>query len=162
MAMAKIVFNGQEYDSPEQMPPAVRQIYELTSRMLDDRDGDGVPDIMQGPGSTSSSTIVHASQFVVDGTVYASLDDMPADVRHRYTQALERFDADGDGVPDLLAPVRPTQQTALTGTERLSGPEVTVIGETSAQGSVGRALLIGVAIGLLLAIGVYLLLSGSL
>jgi len=34
--VAKINFNGREYDSPEAMPPEVRQLYQMITSMLAD------------------------------------------------------------------------------------------------------------------------------
>lgn len=49
----KIVFNGQEYSSPDQMPAEVRRVYEqIMSGVLADADRDGIPDIMEGGRSS--------------------------------------------------------------------------------------------------------------
>lgn len=98
----KIIVNGQEYASVEAMPPEARRLYEQTSHLLADRDGDGIPDIAQGGGTPSESTTVVTTQFVVDGRAYASLADLPPAARARYEAAMRRLDADGNGVPDLL------------------------------------------------------------
>ena len=42
------VVNGETYQSPEQMPPAVRRQYEQAISVLPDKDGDGIPDLLQG------------------------------------------------------------------------------------------------------------------
>jgi hypothetical protein len=53
----RIVFNGKEYSSREEMPAEVRQVYERTmATVLADADCDGVPDIFE---AGSSSTIFH-------------------------------------------------------------------------------------------------------
>lgn len=46
----KIVINGKEYDSVEEMPPEIRAVYEKMSSMMVDEDADGVPDFIQGKG----------------------------------------------------------------------------------------------------------------
>src|SRR5215470_10817720 len=42
-------------------------------------------------------------RIVIDGKIYNSVDEMPADVRQRYEQALSSLkDQNGNGVPDIL------------------------------------------------------------
>jgi len=84
--MAKIIFNGQEYDSPEAMPAEVRQLYQMAAGLLADRDQNGVPDIFEG-GEAAPTTVVQSTQFIVDGKVYTSLDELPAEARQKYEQA---------------------------------------------------------------------------
>ena len=69
--MPKIIFNGQEYDSPEAMPAEVRQLYQMAAGLLADRDQNGVPDIFEG-GEAAPTTIMQTTQFIVDGKVYTS------------------------------------------------------------------------------------------
>jgi hypothetical protein len=127
--MATINFNGQVYDSPEAMPPEVRRLYELANQMLADQDQDGVPDLFGQVADMSQGTVIQSAQFMVDGKVYRSLDELPVDARRKYEQAMERLDANRNGVPDLLesglfgasaqaatrppAPQAPTPQPAL-------------------------------------------------
>ncbi|HEX6732694.1 MAG TPA: SHOCT domain-containing protein [Pyrinomonadaceae bacterium] len=50
----RIVFNGHEYSSPEEMPAEIRQVYERTmATVLVDADHDGVPDIFE-PGAITT------------------------------------------------------------------------------------------------------------
>ena len=44
--MAKFVVNGKEYDSVEDMPPAERETYLHMRDMFEDKNNNGVPDIM--------------------------------------------------------------------------------------------------------------------
>ena len=46
----KITVNGKTYASVEEMPAEVRQQYERAMSMLPDRDGNGVPDVLEGKG----------------------------------------------------------------------------------------------------------------
>jgi hypothetical protein len=100
--MATINFNGQEYDSPDAMPPEVRRLYELANQMLADKDGDGVPDLFGQVAGTSQANVVQTTQFVVDGKVYTSLDELPAEARRKYEQTLGQWDANRNGIPDML------------------------------------------------------------
>ena len=96
----KIIFNGQEYPSVEEMPAEVRQAYEQVMGVFADTDRDGTPDILEGIGGATIQA-VHTT-IVANGQAYSSVDEMPADVRKQYKQAMGKFDADRNGVPDVL------------------------------------------------------------
>ncbi len=98
---SKIVFNGREYASVNDMPPDVREAYERITKTFADSDGDGVPDVIEHlSGDTVSTT---TSKIVVNGREYASVDEMPSDVRQIYERMMNmRVDSDGDGVPDVF------------------------------------------------------------
>ena len=105
--MPTIFFNGIQYPYPQDMPPEVRQAYEQALGMLADRDGNGLPDIfdrMAGQGMPDAGLrLGHSSTtIVVDGQVYSSPDDLPAEARQKYEQASAAWDANRDGIPDLL------------------------------------------------------------
>jgi hypothetical protein len=51
----RIVINGQSYSDLSQLPPDVRQQYERILGGLADRDGNGIPDILE----MGSSSLVH-------------------------------------------------------------------------------------------------------
>lgn len=58
---SRIVFNGTEYSSPDQMPPDVRQAYDRAmGSVLADADRNGIPDIFEGK---SSATVMHTGLF---------------------------------------------------------------------------------------------------
>ncbi len=80
----KIVFNGEEFDSIEQMPPAVRQQYQSALGALRDGDGDGVPDALQHGGA--GSVVVRESSFY-NGREYKDRSELPPEAR----QALEQM-----------------------------------------------------------------------
>jgi len=74
----KIVFNGKEYASADAMPADERQVYERAMASL-------------AGGSSSSSVgdnrqinVRTKTRLVVNGKEYASLDEMPADLRRVY------------------------------------------------------------------------------
>ncbi len=103
----KIIVNGQEYSSVEEMPPDVRRQYEQAMSALADRDGDGVPDIMQSGLSGMSGMeglgdgfhkveVETRSEYVVDGNEYSSLDEMPPEVREMFGR-MTRDLPDGEG-----------------------------------------------------------------
>src|SRR5690349_9847345 len=100
--MPTITFNGQEYDSPETMPPEVRRLYDLANQMFADQNRDGIPDVFEHMADTGQATVLQTQQFIVGGKAYGSLDELPADARQKYEQAMQRLDANANGVPDLL------------------------------------------------------------
>jgi len=74
----KIVVNGREYDGIEQMPLEVRQQYLQAVRAMGDADGDGVPDVLEKPGS---SNVVVRESIIYNGREYKSRDELPPEVR---------------------------------------------------------------------------------
>ena len=80
----KIVINGREYDGIDQMPPDVRQQYLQLVGSLGDADRNGVPDVLERPGS--SSVEVNTS-IICNGREYKDRSELPAEVR----EILERM-----------------------------------------------------------------------
>jgi len=88
----RITVNGKDYASVEEMPADARRQYERAMSMLADRDGNGVPDLLEGGASVLSqsfaddgrafvSTEVTRSKIVVNGQEYARLEEVPPEVR---------------------------------------------------------------------------------
>jgi hypothetical protein len=161
-----INFNGQEYDNPDAMPPDVRRLYDLANQMLADKDGDGVPDIFgQGTG-TMQTNVVQTQQFVVDGKVYSSLDELPAEARQKYEQTMGQWDANRNGIPDMLEGGMfgvTTQVSSTPPVQPASTPQPTPMPElTQVVGdslSPGAKLLIAALVVLLLAAAVIFLMG---
>jgi len=155
--LAKINFNGQEYDSPAAMPPEVRQLYQMMTDMLADKNQDGMPDIFAGSTGNTGSTLFQTTQFIVDGKAYSSLDELQADARQKYEQELGRFDANRNGIPDLLenspfgAVVQPPAGAAPTA-QPYQEPKVTVIGDSQPTSRAVIILVGGVVVVLLVVI----------
>jgi hypothetical protein len=152
-----IIFNGQQYESTDAMPPEVRKLYEQMKALLDDTNNDGMPDLLQG--ATSSQRIMAVTQYVVDGKTYSRLEDLPPHARDRYTAAMSTFDTNQNGIPDILEggmigtattatqPVPPT--TAPT-----SIPTVTIVGDRPSPGTI-RMIVIGLIVLVLVAAVAY-------
>src|SRR3989442_4979812 len=80
----KIVINGREFDGIDQMPPDVRQQYLQLVGSLGDADRNGVPDVLERPGS---SNVVVNTSFIYNGREYKDRSELPAEVR----EILERL-----------------------------------------------------------------------
>jgi hypothetical protein len=112
----KITVNGQEYSSIDQMPDDVRREYQKSLELLADRNGNGVPDALEGRVAGASlgrgviTTIRHSS-IHINGQSYGSMDEVPPEVRTAYQKALSKVDANGNGIPDaveaMIASARP-------------------------------------------------------
>ena len=100
----KIVFNGQEYDSVDAMPPDVRKEYEVALETLRKSGGEEILSVLQRDMGVSG-THIKASfrEIVVNGKKYDSVDAMPPDVRRAYEQAMARVAPAGAGVRPPVA-----------------------------------------------------------
>jgi hypothetical protein len=82
-----ITVNGRTYDSVDQMPPEVRAEFQRAMSMLADRDGNGIPDILEGKaseaaGQTSGAAVVQTStRFTVNGQHYDRWENVPEKYR---------------------------------------------------------------------------------
>jgi hypothetical protein len=159
--MAKIIFNGQEYESTEAMPAEVRRLYEMANQMFADQDHDGMPDLFENLPGSASSVVTHSTQFVVDGQVYSNLDELPPEARRKYEQTMGRLDANRNGIPDLLEgnPFGTAVQSsgAPATPPPFPQPHVQVIGETRPMSI--QWLAIGIAVLLLAGAVAFVLLS---
>lgn len=56
----KIVINGREYASADEMPPEIREVYERALALTADADANGVPDVLEGKGRGLFATVREA------------------------------------------------------------------------------------------------------
>lgn len=82
----KIIFGGKEYSDIEEMPPEVRYEYERAISLLRDADHNGIPDVVQDTGK--STTRVEQHRFIVNGQEYSNLDDLPPAVRRTIEKSM--------------------------------------------------------------------------
>jgi hypothetical protein len=89
----KIVVNGREYPSVEEMPSDVRRVYEQA---------------MAGAGTALHATGESGvkAKIVFNGREYANVDTIPDDARGLYETAMEAVRAQGHVVPGA-APLKP-------------------------------------------------------
>jgi hypothetical protein len=92
----KIVFNGHEYSGVEAMPADVRQEYEAALDMLSKTgDRDMVSQLLHADGVRVQTTI--RRKIVVDGKEYASVDELPPELRQRFEHAVAGHAPSRDG-----------------------------------------------------------------
>ena len=85
----RVRFNGQEYDSVDAMPPEARAAYEAALARLP-------------AAGIQTARVTTTTKIVFNGQEYASPDEMPAEARAKYEQLMGKFDANHNGVPDVL------------------------------------------------------------
>jgi len=94
MANPRITINGQQYDSPEAMPPDVRRTYEEAMRavgpsLASGRSG-GTTQVFAGrAGELLGASVIVNRTITVNDRTYGSLDELPPDVRRQFEDALK-------------------------------------------------------------------------
>jgi len=96
--MDMITFNGKTYRSVDEMPPAVRKAYEKIISIVGDADRDGLPDILQGQVPEGAEPMA----FHYNGKTYTNIDELPAEAREQYREAIQNMDRDRNGIPDFV------------------------------------------------------------
>lgn len=86
--MPIIIFNGKTYNDINDMPADERKAYDQMSSIFLDKDGNGIPDFMEG---NIAMNVMNASTsgYMVNGKTYASLDNMPEDMRRKMRSAFD-------------------------------------------------------------------------
>jgi hypothetical protein len=88
----KIIFNGTEYHSLEEMPADVRQQYQTVMGMFADKDQNGIPDAFEKPGQQK---IIISK--VTTTTTTSDLNSLSPELRSVVDQALQEAKA-GQGL----------------------------------------------------------------
>jgi hypothetical protein len=81
----KIVFNGKEYKSAEEMIPKERELYEKAMQAL--------------KGKSPNAVIKKDNKFVFNGREYFSIDEMPEDAQRIFKQAVAKMSNAGNKMP---------------------------------------------------------------
>lgn len=96
----KIIFDGREYASVDEMPHEVRNDYDRILAMIGDEDHDGIPDFVL-EAANAEIRIVKGSRVLMDGMEFADIGDLPSAVQLAIESAvpdviLQRFKPDRD------------------------------------------------------------------
>ena len=88
--MATIIFNGKTYNSVEEMPALERQAFEQLSSMFVDKNGNGIPDFLEGDLASNIITAV-TSNATINGKAYNNINELPDNMREQLQGAFERL-----------------------------------------------------------------------
>jgi hypothetical protein len=170
----KIIFNGKEYASVDEMPAQARQAYEQMMGMFVDRNRNGVPDAFdEAVAAHTAQAGVSMSAINFNGQTYASLDEMPPEARQAFERAMSALNVLGDrnqnGIPDIVESALPPAAGPVPAAPPAQRAERAPIAPTAApvvsgnveQGEHSLRLLL-VGIGLFVAMGLIALLVAVL
>lgn len=141
----KVIINGTEYPSLEDVPPRQRALYERAVEAA--QQGEAEHQVIESSGVLRGGLLGGLRKIVINGKAYDSVDQIPDDWRDLYLSAMQGLDRDANGIPDMLdehlvAVRRPPSPAA--------GPDNVVPGSPKAEPGAGRWLLVGAAAAALL------------
>jgi hypothetical protein len=118
----RIIFNGREYDGPEAMPEDVRTTYQAMLDQLQDKDKDGIPDLLQGRSSGNVLGVMQTS-VTYNGRTWEGLESLPAPMRRLLENVMGHEKSRGTAPTELHGnePLGRTPNTASGATEGLLG-----------------------------------------
>src|SRR5689334_16571009 len=93
--MATIIFNGKTYNSLEEMPPEARQAYEQIANMFVDKNGNGIPDFLEGDMVKNIMSAFTSTDFNFNGQTYQNMNDLPPEAREKVQAAFQKLNAMG-------------------------------------------------------------------
>ncbi len=88
--MATIIFNGRSYNSVEEMPANERQAYDQMMQIFEDKNGNGVPDFLEGD-MMQKLLAANSTRVVVSGGTVHNLDDLSPELRQKVDTALQKM-----------------------------------------------------------------------
>lgn len=89
-----ITFNGKTYNTLADMPANERQAFEQMSQMFVDKNGNGIPDFIEGDLARNVITAT-SSSFVYNGKTYNNLAEMPEDIQNKIHTAFDMMSGMG-------------------------------------------------------------------
>ena len=133
MKAKRIVIDGRTYQSVEEMPEDIRRKYEQaiqalgnvnknsipdaleTLNIFADKDQNGAPDIVEN--LVTAHNTVSQMKIVVDGKEFDGVENLPAEARARFDEAMSKLDANRNGIPDFMEGLsKPANQVPATST----------------------------------------------
>lgn len=89
----QIVFNGKTYNSVEEMPANEREAYEAMFQIFTDKNGNGIPDFLEGDIAANVATAFSGAAQTVryNGKTYGSLDELPPEARQKVQDAFAKL-----------------------------------------------------------------------
>lgn len=111
--MPTIIFNGKTYNSIEDMPANERQAFEQMSQMFVDKNGNGIPDFLEGD-MVQNVLAAHSTKtsINVNGKTYHSVEDLPPELRQSVDGAFQMLSNLGilQGMPEAQTPTPPVSR----------------------------------------------------
>ena len=155
--MATIIFNGKTYNSIDEMPPEARQAYEQVAHMLVDKNGNGIPDFLEGDMVKNIMSVVTGS-INFNGDTYDNMKDLPPDVQAQVQGAFQKLSELGI-VTDKNNPPMMQVNSAQMGSDPMpvSKPFVSREYNPAIQEDKGPGVMVWLAVGL----GLVLCLDGG-
>lgn len=103
--MPTIVFNGKTYNSMGEMPANEREAFEHLSNAFVDKNGNGIPDFLEGDMVENIKT-VFTSNININGQTYNNLDEIPPEIRAKVQGALQKLNKLGiaTNIPSTMLP----------------------------------------------------------
>src|SRR5258706_9763534 len=92
--MPTILFNGKTYNSIEEMPVDVRSAYQQVADIFVDKNGNGIPDFLEGDMVKNVIT-AFTSNVNVNGQTYNNMNELPPDICAQVQGAFEKLSALG-------------------------------------------------------------------
>ncbi len=86
--MATIIFNGKSYNSLEEMPENERKAYEQMMDIFADKNGNGIPDFMEGD-MVQKVLAANSTSLNISGVTYHNLDELPPELRQSVDKAFQ-------------------------------------------------------------------------
>ena len=139
-----IIFNGREYSSPEAMPADVRKAYQELLDQLQDKNKDGIPDMLQGGGTGNVLGILQTS-VRYNGRTLADVGGLPAPMRRLIEGAIGHVSSRGTAPtePHGNEPLVRSLETTGRAAGRLLGVILAFLAGFTIMFSVGLMFAIG-------------------
>ena len=163
--MPTIIFNGRTYNNIEEMPVSERQVYTQIASMLVDKDGNGIPDFLEGDVVKNVMT-AFTSSVNINGQTYEGMNDLPPEVLAKVQGAFTKMSE--LGIVAKMPPMTTRVSGVLIEPKPVMSSKPTISNTTNAsiqeeKSSPMMWVLIGMGIMLCLAlaaVGIFFLMSG--
>ena len=86
--MATIIFNGKSYNSLEEIPENERKAYDQMMDIFADKNGNGIPDFMEGD-MVQKVLAANSTSINISGQTYHNLDELPPELRQSVDKAFQ-------------------------------------------------------------------------
>jgi len=92
--MTIIMFNGKTYNSVDEMPEVEKQAYLEMMDMFTDKNGNGIPDFLEGD-MVKNVLKMHSIKKGSEDGMYHSIDELPPELRQKVENAFQKLSQAG-------------------------------------------------------------------